>query len=223
MEPQDPKEKNSKYDRILEAAVKVFASRGFHQSTISQVAREAGVADGTIYLYFRNKDDILVQFFEYKARQVFDCFRHAVDRAGNSVEKLRNLVRVHLAEFQRDPDMAVVYQAETHQSSRLVEAQIRDMAKMYLDIIAEIVEQGQSEGSIRQDLYLGVVKRFILGAVEEVISTWLHSGRRYDLASLADPLVDLFIRGIGFGQNGAVDRIENRPMRVRDKDDESNS
>jgi TetR/AcrR family fatty acid metabolism transcriptional regulator len=208
MEPQDSKEKNFKYDRILEAAVKVFARQGFRQSTISQVAREAGVADGTIYLYFKNKNDILVQFFEYKARQVFGCFRQEVDRAGNSVEKLRNLVRVHLAEFQRDPDMAVVYQVETHQSSRLVEAQIRDMAKGYLDIIAEIVEQGQSEGSIRKDLYLGLVKRFILGAVEEVISTWLHSGCSYDLASMADPLVDLFIQGIGSGRSGAVNRIE---------------
>jgi TetR/AcrR family fatty acid metabolism transcriptional regulator len=221
MEPQDSKDKNPKYDRILEAAVKVFASHGFRQSTISQVAREAGVADGTIYLYFKNKDDILVQFFEYKARQVFGCFRQEVDRAANSVEKLRNLVRMHLAEFQRDPDMAVVYQVETHQSSRLVEAQIRDMAKMYLDIIAEIVEQGQSEGSIRKDLYLGLVKRFILGAVEEVISTWLHSGRSYDLASMADPLVELFIKGIGSGQNGAANRIENRSMRFRDKDDET--
>ena len=137
-----------------------------------------------------------------------------------ALEKLRNLVRVHLAEFQREPDMAVVYQVETHQSSRLVEAQIRDMAKMYLDIIAEIVEQGQSEGSIRKDLYLGLVKRFILGAVEEVISTWLHSGRSYDLASMADPLVDLFINGIGSGQNGAVNRIENRPLRFKDKDDD---
>jgi TetR/AcrR family fatty acid metabolism transcriptional regulator len=152
---------------------------------------------------------------------VFGCFRQEVDRAANSVEKLRNLVRMHLAEFQRDPDMAVVYQVETHQSSRLVEAQIRDMAKMYLDIIAEIVEQGQSEGSIRKDLYLGLVKRFILGAVEEVISTWLHSGRSYDLASMADPLVELFIKGIGSGQNGTANRIENRSMRFRDKDDET--
>jgi TetR/AcrR family fatty acid metabolism transcriptional regulator len=215
MDSPDAKDKSSKYHRILEAAVKVFARHGFRQATISQVAREAGVADGTIYLYFKNKDDILVQFFEYKARQVFGCFRQEVDRAGNSVEKLRNLVRVHLAEFQRDPDMAVVYQVETHQSRRLVEAQIRDMAKTYLDIVAEIVEQGQSEGSIRRDLYLGLVKRFILGAVEEVISTWLHSGRSYDLASMADPLVDLVIKGIGSGQSGAVNRIENRMVPVQ--------
>jgi len=79
----------------------------------------------------------------------------------------------------------------------LVEDQIKEMSKMYLDIVSEIVELGQQEGSIRKDLYLGLVKRFILGAVDEVINTWLHSGGKYDLVSMADPLVDLFIRGIG--------------------------
>jgi TetR/AcrR family fatty acid metabolism transcriptional regulator len=197
VDTQEPKDKNSKYHRILEAAVKVFARQGFRQSTVSQIAKEAGVADGTIYLYFKNKDDILVHFFSFKAKQVFDCFRKEVGRGADSAGKLRNLVRIHLAEFQRDPDMAVVYQVETHQSSRLAEKQIREMAKMYQDIIAEIVEQGQQEGSIRKDLYLGLVKRFILGAVEETIGSWLHSGRSYDLVSMADPLVDLFVRGIG--------------------------
>ncbi|MCG6894879.1 MAG: TetR family transcriptional regulator [Desulfobacteraceae bacterium] len=166
-------------------------------STISQVAKEAGVADGTIYLYFKNKDDILLHFFHYKTKQVFDRFREEVDGAGSAREKLRALIRRHLEEFQKDPDMAVVYQAETHQNRRMAEEQIKEMAKMYLDIVSEIVEQGQQEGVIRRDLYLGLVKRFILGAVDEVINTWLHSGRQYDLVSMADPLVELFLKGIG--------------------------
>ncbi len=188
---------NDKYQRILEAAVKVFAEQGFYQSTISQIAREAGVADGTIYLYFKNKDDILVQFFSYKTKLVFDRFREEVDKADNCFEKLRNLVRRHLEEFQNDRNMAVLYQAETHQNSRLVEEQIKEMSKLYLDIVSEIVEQGQEEGRIRKDVYVSLVKRFILGGVDEVINTWLHSGGKYDLVSMADPLVDLFIRGIG--------------------------
>ncbi|MBU1181614.1 MAG: TetR family transcriptional regulator [Proteobacteria bacterium] len=188
---------NDKYHRILEAAVKVFAEQGFYQSTISQIAREAGVADGTIYLYFKNKDDILVQFFTYKTKLVFDRFREEVDKADNCYDKLRNLIRRHLEEFQNDRNMAVLYQAETHQNSRLVEEQIKEMSKLYLDIVSEIVEQGQEEGRIRKDIYVSLVKRFIIGGVDEVINTWLHSGGKYDLVSMADPLVDLFIRGIG--------------------------
>jgi TetR/AcrR family fatty acid metabolism transcriptional regulator len=190
-------EKNNKYHQILEAAVKIFARQGFHQSTIAQIAKEAGVADGTIYLYFKNKDDILVQFFSYRTKQVFESFREEVDRAETSADKLRNLVRRHLAEFQRDRDGAVVYQVETHQNSRLAEEQIREMSQMYRDLISEIVEQGQQEGTIRKDLYVGLVKRFIIGAVDEVISTWLHSNGEYDLVSMADPLVELFMTGIG--------------------------
>ncbi|UCD91487.1 MAG: TetR/AcrR family transcriptional regulator [Desulfobacterales bacterium] len=188
---------NDKYHRILEAAVRVFAEQGFFQSTVSQIAKEAGVADGTIYLYFKNKDDILVQFFSYKTKQVFARFREEVDRADNTIDKFRNLIRRHLEEFQCDRNMAVVYQAETHQSSRLVEKQIKAMSKMYFDIVSEIIEQGQKEGVIRKDLYLSLVKRFILGAVDEVISTWLHSSSQYDLVSMADPLVELFLKGIG--------------------------
>ncbi|MBW2336395.1 MAG: TetR/AcrR family transcriptional regulator [Deltaproteobacteria bacterium] len=191
------KEKNNKYHLILKAAVKVFARQGFYQSTVAQIAREAGVADGTIYLYFKNKDDILVHFFSYRTKQVFERFRAEVNKSDNSLDKLRNLIRRHLTEFQRDRDMAVVYQVETHQNSRLAEDQIREMSQMYQDLVSEIVETGQQEGRIRKDLYVGLVKRFILGAVDEVINTWLHSDKNYDLVSMADPLVDLFVRGIG--------------------------
>jgi TetR/AcrR family fatty acid metabolism transcriptional regulator len=199
------KKNNEKYHRILEAAVKVFADQGFFQSTVSQIAKEAGVADGTIYLYFKNKDDILVQFFSYKTKQVFARFREEVDKADNTIDKLRNLIRRHLEEFQCDRNMAVVYQAETHQNSRLVEKQIKEMSKMYFDIVSEIVEQGQEEGVIKKDLYLSLVKRFILGAVDEVINTWLHSSSKYDLVSMADPLVELFLNGIGnIGQHNHI-------------------
>jgi TetR/AcrR family fatty acid metabolism transcriptional regulator len=199
------KDKNNKYHTILEAAVKVFARQGFFNSTVSKIAKEAGVADGTIYLYFKNKDDILVQFFNYKTKQVFEKFREEVNRTDDAIGKLRNLIRLHLEEFQRNRDMAIVYQVETHQNSRLAEAQIKAMSKMYFDIISEIVEQGQAQGTIRKELYMGLVKRFIIGAVDEVINTWLHSDGKYDLVSMADPLAELFIKGIGSGNASGND------------------
>jgi len=185
----------------LNAAIEVFAEQGFYHSTISQIAKKAGVADGTIYLYFKNKDDILVQFFSYKTKSVFDRFREAVGKADNANDKLRSLVRRHLEEFQGDRNAAVVYQAETHQINRLTEEQIKEMSGMYADIVSEIVEQGQQEGSIRKNLYLGLVKRFILGAVDETINTWLHASRDYDLVSMADPLIELFFHGIGIDES----------------------
>jgi len=188
---------NDKYHRILEAAIKVFAEQGFCKATVSAIAREAGVADGTIYLYFKNKDDILIQFFSYKTQQVFDRFRAVVQEADSATEKLKNLIAYHLEVFQRDYNMAVVYQAEARQHNQMVADQFRDMSKMYLDLVGEIVEQGQQEGSMRRDLYLGLAKRFILGAVDNVINNWVLAGGQYDIASMADPLVDLILRGVG--------------------------
>ena len=126
-----------------------------------------------------------------------------MDKADNAVDKLRFLIRRHLTAFQRDRDMAVVYQAETHKTERKAEIQIKQMAKMYTDIVSEIIELGQQEQTVRKNLYVGLVKRFILGSVDEVINTWLHSDGEYDLVSMADPLVDLFISGIGAGQTNS--------------------
>lgn len=190
------KDKNDKYHRILSAAIKVFAEQGFFNSTISQIAKEAGVADGTIYLYFKNKDDILLQFFNFKSTQVLDRFRKDVGEADDARSRLNSLVRSHLREFQKDPNMAVVFQTEARKGRHL-ENRVKNLTKMYLGIVGEIVEQGQEEGMFRRDLYFSLVKRFVLGSVDEVINAWVHSGSNYDLVSMADPLVDLLLRGIG--------------------------
>ena len=189
------KSKSEKYYNILNSAGAVFAEHGFYKATISQIATRSGVADGTLYLYFRNKDDILIQFINVKTQVVFKKMRVAVESGRNAEEKLRNLIRCHLAEFQDDKNMAVIFQSEMRYL-RDIEDQIKDISKMYLDLLSDIIEQGQIEGMIRQDLFVGLVKRFILGAVEGVISTWVSAGGRYDLVSMADPLVDLYLTGV---------------------------
>ncbi len=190
-----------KYHRILEAAISVFAEEGFFNSTVSKIAHAAGVADGTIYLYFKNKNDILLHFFNYKTKEVFSAFRKEVDKGEDARSKLYNLIRAHLSEFQKDRNMAVVFQAEARQI-RYFEVYIKDTTKMYFDLVGEIVSQGQAEGTFRAGLDTNLVKRYILGAVDEVINTWLHAGAPGDLCSRADGLVDLFIHGIGSGPLG---------------------
>lgn len=189
------KNKSEKYHKILNSAGAVFADHGFYKATISQIAAEAGVADGTLYLYFKNKDDILYQFISFKTESVFEKMNTAVAGGSNAEDKLRNLIRCHLEEFQNDKNMAVIFQSEVRYI-RDIESQIKDISKMYLDLLSDIIEQGQIEGSMRQDLFVGLVKRFILGAVEGVISTWVSADGRYDLVSMADPLVDLYMTGV---------------------------
>jgi TetR/AcrR family fatty acid metabolism transcriptional regulator len=189
------KNKSEKYQIILNSAGAVFAEFGFYKATISQIAARAGVADGTLYLYFKNKDDILYQYISYKTEVVFEKMRSAVEKGKNAEEKLRLLIRCHLEEFKNDKNMAVIFQSEVRYL-RDIQSQIKDISKMYLDLLSEIIEQGQIEGAMRQDLFVGLVKRFILGAVEGVISTWVSADGRYDLVSMADPLVDLYLTGV---------------------------
>jgi len=185
-----------KHQRILDAAVKVFARKGFFQSKVSEIAQEAGVADGTIYLYFKNKDDLLISIFEVKMQEVISSFRSAINKVLSAREKLECLIRMHLAEFQSNPDLAAVFQVELRQSSRFMHESDKIQLKRYLDLVTEIVEQGQKDGVFRRDVPLGLIKRLIFGTLDEVVSTWVLAGRRYDLEALANPITDLFLRGI---------------------------
>ncbi|MGC8719935.1 MAG: TetR/AcrR family transcriptional regulator [Thermodesulforhabdaceae bacterium] len=189
--------KTEKYERILDAAIRVFAQKGFYQSRVSDIAREAGVADGTIYLYFKNKDDILISIFEEKMRSAIAIFQQELSQTENALSKLKRFVRVHLDLFRQNPELAAVLQVELRQSSRFMKEYKKVELKRFLDIIGDIVKQGQEEGLFRKDLPVSLVKRFIFGALDEVISTWVLSGGRFNLTDYADVLSDLFIRGLG--------------------------
>jgi TetR/AcrR family fatty acid metabolism transcriptional regulator len=201
--------KNSdKHQRILDAAVKVFAQKGFFQSKVSEIAREAGVADGTVYLYFKNKDDLLISIFEEKMRDVITQFRSAISREKDARSRFKTLIRMHLASFQADPDLAAVLQVELRQSSRFMREYKKTELKRYLDIIGEIVEQGQKEGVFRRDFPTWLVKRFIFGTLDEVVSTWVQVGKGHDLESNAEFIIELFLRGI---QSEPSESKENTP------------
>ena len=188
--------KNGKYEQILEAGVKVFAGQGYNGSTISAIARQAGVADGTIYLYFKNKEDILAQIVQKYTQRFFDTFKSSMGPGVSAVDKLKLLVRLHFEMSQQDMNTALVYQVEMRRSNRLMKEDIREALKTYHDLVGTIVEEGQQEGTIRHDLYIGLVKRLIFASVDEVITTWVLSGGKYELLPLAEPLVDLFLKGI---------------------------
>ncbi|MHC1745114.1 MAG: TetR/AcrR family transcriptional regulator [Syntrophobacteraceae bacterium] len=185
-----------KHQRILDAAIKIFAVKGFFQAKVSEIAREAGVADGTVYLYFKNKDELLISIFEVKMREVIQQFRTAVFELPDAHSRLLRLVELHLGGFQANPDLAAVFQVELRQSYRFMREYAKGELKEYLDLIGDIVEQGQREGVFRADMPAGLMKRFIFGAIDEVVTTWVMSGMKYDLVGASAQLVDLFVQGI---------------------------
>ena len=189
------KRTDDKRDRIMNAAIASFAQHGYHQATIADVAREAGVAAGTIYLYFENKDDLLVSIFEEKVQRFIQAFHQRLSQEENAEVKLRKLVHLHLFEMQNHPDLAAVFQLELRQSRHFMSAYPKTDLKVYFDLIGDIIEEGQQQGLFRKDLYLSAVKKAFFGALDETVTSWLLAGKNYDLSQMADPVADLFVRG----------------------------
>ena len=191
-----PRKTDDKRNRIMNAAIRAFAQNGYHQATIAAVAREAGVAVGTIYLYFKNKDDLLISTFEEKVQEFIQLFRLQLGREDNAEDKLRKLIHLHLFEMQQHPDLAAVFQLELRQSRHFMSAYPKVDLKPYFDLLGEIIEEGQEQGFLRKDFYLSAVKKALFGAIDETVTSWLLAGKGYDVTQMADPLADLFIRGL---------------------------
>lgn len=188
--------KGDKRARIVEAAIRVFADRGFHRATVAEVAREADVADGTIYLYFKNKDDLLACLFEERMAELNALMSAQLAQVDGALEQVRCFVKTHLRMVRERPALAQVLIVELRQSARLIKAHKATGFASYLDIIGGIVERGIADGSVRQGVDTRAIRRAIFGALDEVALSWLLGGRRFDLGKNAEQLADLFARGL---------------------------
>ena len=184
-----------KRDAILRAAIDVFAERGFFNAQVADVARAAGVAAGTVYLYFRSKDDLLVSIFERTMREAFTEGRAAVAGIDDPGERLRQFARVHLGRLGRDRNLAIVYQVELRQSVKFMERFSSTLLRDYLSQIRAAIVDGQEVGAFRADLNATSVAKMFFGALDEMATNWILSRRRYSLEADADLVVDLFLRG----------------------------
>jgi TetR/AcrR family fatty acid metabolism transcriptional regulator len=184
-----------KRDAILRAAIDVFAERGFFNAQVADVARAAGVAAGTVYLYFRSKDDLLVSIFERTMREAFTEGRAAVAGIHDPSERLRRFARVHLGRLGRDRNLAIVYQVELRQSIKFMERFSSTLLRDYLSQIRAAIVDGQQTGAFRADLNATSVAKMFFGALDEMATNWILSRRRYSLEADADLVVDLFLRG----------------------------
>ena len=141
-----------KRDAILRAAIDVFAERGFFNAQVADVARAAGVAAGTVYLYFKSKDDLLVSIFERSMREGLTGGRAAVANLRDPRERLRRLARAHLARLGHDRNLAIVFQVELRQSTKFMERFSATLLRDYLGLIREAIADGQREGLFRADV-----------------------------------------------------------------------
>lgn len=185
-----------KRGRILEAAIKMFAERGFHTATVAEIAREAGVADGTIYLYFKSKEDLLLRLFDEKMTELTAEARTEVEGQRTAPEKLRRFIQLHLSLVERNPDLASVLIVELRQSAQFLRAADRNKLAAYADVIAEVVRAGQESGELDATVSPGTVKRAMFGALDELALAWLVGGRKTTLKKTAAEVAEWFVRGL---------------------------
>jgi TetR/AcrR family fatty acid metabolism transcriptional regulator len=185
-----------KRERILRAATDVFADRGFFNAQVADVARAAGIAAGTVYLYFKSKDDLLVSIFERTMRDGLAEGRAAVQGIADPIERLRRLARLHLARLGRDRNLAIVFQVELRQSTKFMARFSATLVRDYLGLIRSAFADGQAAGVFRGGINATVAAKMLFGALDEMATNWIISSRRYSLEADADAIVDLFINGV---------------------------
>ncbi len=189
--------------QILRAAAKVFARSGYFNAKVSDVAREAGVADGTVYLYFKNKDDLLTSIFSTAMDEFIHRARLLLAELTDPREKLRRFAYLHFECLEKDRDMAIVFQVELRQSTKFMEHFSNTKLAEYFQIIREIIEAGQKDGIFRQQLNSKLVAKVLFGALDEMATNWIVSHNNSSLTAMVEPVLDIFLNGVS-SQHAAV-------------------
>ena len=187
---------SGKRELILRAATRVFARNGYFNSKVADIARAADVADGTVYLYFKSKEEILHSIFDQNMADAIASGRRLIKTLGDPREKLRRIARLHLERLGADRDLAVVFQVELRGSTKFMEEFSAAGVAEYLDLLRRIIEEGQKSDVFRKDLNAKVVAKVLFGALDEMATNWIISHRHYQLEPMADVVMDVFLNGV---------------------------
>lgn len=185
-----------KREAILRAGVRVFAAKGFFNSKVADIAREAGIADGTVYLYFKSKDEILHSIFDRAMADFIEEGSRELESLADPVEKLRTIARLHLERLSADRDLAVVFQVELRGSTKFMQEFSATGFAKYLDIIKKAIEQGQKSGVFRKDVKPVVCAKILYGALDEMVTNWILSANKYPLPPMAGEVLKIYLGGL---------------------------
>jgi TetR/AcrR family transcriptional regulator, fatty acid metabolism regulator protein len=191
------KKDKPKYRQIIDAAVIVIAENGYHQAQVSKIAKQAGVADGTIYLYFKNKEDILISLFQEKMGTFIEKVQEKLEGKQTAAEKLCQMIDMHFQLLSEDRHLAIVTQLELRQSNKDLRLKINEVLKGYLQVIDNILIEGRDSGEFSHDLDIRLARQMIFGTMDETVTTWVMNEQKYNLTALAEPVQKLLINGCG--------------------------
>lgn len=180
----------------MRAATRVFARNGYFNSKVADIAREAEVADGTVYLYFKSKEEILHSIFNQNMAEAISSGRVLIEKLQDPGEKLRRIAMLHLERLGADPDLAVVFQVELRGSTKFMEEFSAAGFAEYLGLLRQTFEEGQRSGVFRKDLNAKIVSKILFGALDEMATNWVISKRNYKLPPMAEVVMDVFLNGV---------------------------
>ena len=185
-----------KFKQIIDAAVVVIAENGYHQAQVSKIAKQAGVADGTIYLYFKNKEDILISVFQEKMGLFVDNLQTIIKDGTNSSDKLLKMVENHFRVLATDHHLAIVTQLELRQSNKEIRLKINEVLKEYLMLLDDILIEGIENGEFSEELDIRLARHMVFGTIDETITTWVMNEQKYDLMKLVPKVHKLLLGGM---------------------------
>jgi len=185
-----------KYKQIVDAAVIVIAENGYHQAQVSKIAKEAGVADGTIYLYFKNKEDILISVFREKMAIFVNNVEVILKQDIDTSEKLFRLIDSHFRILHEDRHLAIVTQLELRQSNKELRLRINEVLKEYLTLLDAILKEGIMNGALNEGLDIRLARQMVFGTIDETITSWVMNDQKYDLMKLSPEVHRLIMNGM---------------------------
>lgn len=187
----------AKYQAILRAAVKVMAASGYHGAQVARIAREAGVADGTVYLYFKNKEDILMSILRETIGQIVTLSAWLEGAQRDPLRALYKLIEAHFATLGEDPDLALVLQVHIRQADQGLRDEVAQIMRPYHRTLDRILEVGQEMGVFVSLADPRIARRMIFGTIDETVNAWIFTGAKYNLKTLVEPVYALLLSGIG--------------------------
>ncbi len=190
------KRTGEKFNVIIEAAIRIIADNGYHGSQVSKIAREAGVAEGTIYLYFESKEDILISIFRNKLGEFISAVPARIVDVENSFEKIAYLIYLHFFRLQSNRKLAHVLQIELRQSDKSIRKGISEVIKEYYRLIENTVLEGIQKGYFRPDLDPKIARKVIFGSMDEVATCWVLSSHNYNILNMAEQVYNALAQSI---------------------------
>ncbi|MBD7943632.1 MULTISPECIES: TetR/AcrR family transcriptional regulator [Psychrobacillus] len=190
------KKDKPKYKQIIDAAIIVIAENGYHQSQVSKIAKQAGVADGTIYLYFKNKEDILISVFEEKMEVFADNLKEILKENISASDKLYKMIENHFKVLASNRHLATVTQLELRQSNLALRLRINAILKNYLTLLDTILKEGIENEEFENSVDIRLARQMVFGTIDETTTSWVMNEYKYDLVGLTEKVHRLLLKGI---------------------------